>query len=60
MAHNDAFPIYVTRKSSDGVIGTVSVGVAWLLGCLLLSQIAVLLWLIVAIVSAVQVVVGWF
>lgn len=52
--------IYRTRPNDDGDTSTVSVGTAWFLVWLLLIQVAVMGWTIIAVVEAVMHVVGWF
>lgn len=53
LALNISIPIYVTRPDSDGKIGAWSVAAWYGLLALVLGMVALLLWLIVAIVVAI-------
>lgn len=46
-------PVYVTRPKGDGTIGSWTVGAGW-------GAFILLLWVTVAIGTAVQIIVGWF
>lgn len=59
-ARGVSLPFYVTRKDADGRIGYFSINALWGLALLLMSFLAMTLGLVVAIVTCVMTIVGWF